>query len=213
MSSYKRRNSRPNLRYYHIGHDTAELFIDNYSIGAISRLTGKVMLRKDLQIPLRRDTVSRILNHESLFPLCYILVISYLNDNSRENNMKNLFNILIISSIRSRIESSISEGRTLLSIEKKKVYGILASTREYGNSFTDDMNYDERKRKSYILLSMIRNDKVEDFFDILLKLYMSVGRPVPDNLIAMLNNEDIIGFRTRAYAFMSGFLSNKIKNV
>ena len=205
-SSYKK-NDRPNLRYYHIGHDIADLFLDPYAMDAVSKLIGKVETHNNIRIPLRRGVVDRILNHETLFPLCYALIKSHLDYTSSGNNLKNLFNILIISTIRNYIEFSMVEGKHLLS--SAQIYGILSGTRKYGNEFAEDIDFDTRKRKSYVLLSMIRNDKIENFYDILLKMYMSVNKPVPTELIAMLNEKDEIGFSTRAYAFMSGFLGTK----
>lgn len=213
-SSYKRGNDRPNLRYYHIGHDIADLFLGNsdggYAMNALSKLTGKVVIHNNISpLPLRRVVVQKILNHETLFPLCYALVISHLHHTSEGNNLRNLFNILIISSIRSYIGFSMVGKKHLLS--SADIFGILKGTKEYGDKFAEDIDYDTRIRKSYVLLSMIRNDKIEDFYDVLLKMYMSVNKPVPARLIAMLNEKDEIGFRARAYAFMSGFLSANTK--
>src|SRR5207249_7111870 len=94
-------------------------------------------------------------------------------------------------------------------LESSQIYGILHSIHREGSSFNISLDYDQRKRKSYELLSMIRNGRVEDFYDILLKIYMSANRPVPASLISLLNSQDELGFQARAYAFMSGFLGNE----
>ena len=94
-------------------------------------------------------------------------------------------------------------------LDSKQVFGILRGIQDMGASFVEVINPQTRKNKSFILLSMIRNNRVEDFFNILLNLYMSVNRPVPDALVDLLNTQDIIGFQTKAYAFMSGFLGEQ----
>lgn len=203
-------SGRPDFRYFHIGEDIASLFTekDGYATSALNNIYGKVKIGNGLVANLRRNVVARILEHDSLFPLCYSLVLEHLNRNDNYS-LRNVFNISLISSIRASIAAGIERnggGRPLL--ESKQVYGILKSIQNEGSNF-DKIDYEVRKRKSYSMLSMVRNGRIEDFCDTLMKIYMSQNKPVPDSIIGFLNKEDEIGFQARAYAFMSGFLGSK----
>lgn len=197
---------RPNFRYFHIGRDIAELFMDEHAIKAFQFINGKVEVANNLEVNLRRNVVTRILDHNSLYPLCHALVASYL-ERREQFALRNVFNILLLSCIREHITTKTRGEKPML--ESAQIYGILKHIQDEGNSFAANIDYEVRKRKSYILLSMIRNNRVEDFYDILMKLYISENKPVPDSLISLLNIKDEIGFQARAYAFVSGFLADK----
>lgn len=98
-------------------------------------------------------------------------------------------------------------------LESKQVFGILNHLRDEGSKFTS-MDYEKRKSRSYVLLSMIRNKKIDAFYDMVVKMYMSENKSIPESLISILNHKDEINFQSRAYAFMSGFLqkNNKLQN-
>jgi CRISPR-associated protein Cas8b1/Cst1 subtype I-B len=199
-------SERPNFRYFHIGEDVANLFLDDYAIKSLSYITGKTNLGNGLEVNLRRNVVMRIMDHDSLFPLCYSLIASHLNSGNAYS-LRNVFNISLISCIRAHINTKAKNGESPM-LESKQIYGILKSIQNEGGSFAT-LDYDVRKRKSYILLSMARNGKTEEFYDVLMKIYMSQNKPVPESLIGLLNSEDEVGFRAKAYAFLSGFLGGK----
>jgi CRISPR-associated protein Cas8b1/Cst1 subtype I-B len=203
-------SGRPDFRYFHIGEDIATLFTEEsrYATNALNGIYGKVEIGNGLVVNIRRNVIARILEHDSLFPLCHSLVLEHLN-NKDSHSLRNVFNVSLISSIRASIAAGIERdggGRPVL--ESKQVYGILKSIQNEGSSF-DKIDYEVRKRKSYSMLSMVRNGRTEDFCDTLMKIYMSQNKPVPDSIIGFLNKEDEIGFQARAYAFMSGFLGGK----
>lgn len=205
-------SGRPDFRYFHIGEDVASMFAeDKFAINALDNIYGKVEIGNNLEVNLRRNVVARILEHDSLFPLCYSLVLAHLN-NMDSYALRNVFNVSLISSIRASIAAGIERnggGRALL--ESKQIYGILKNIQNEGSNF-GTIDYEVRKRKSYAMLSMVRNGRIEDFCDTLMKVYMSQSKPVPDSIIGFLNKEDEIGFQARAYAFMSGFLGgNKLQ--
>jgi CRISPR-associated protein Cas8b1/Cst1 subtype I-B len=199
---------RPDFRYFHIGEDIARLFTDEkeYVTNALKKITGMINLGNSLEVNLRRNVVARILEHDSLFPLCHSLVLSHL-DNGDTYSLRNVFNITLISCIRASIAGGNEHIEVRPLLESKQIYGILKSIQNEGSDF-GSIDYDVRRRKSYSLMSMIRNGRVEDFCDVLMKIYMSQNKPVPDSIIGFLNKEDEIGFQARAYAFMSGFLSS-----
>jgi CRISPR-associated protein Cas8b1/Cst1 subtype I-B len=205
IKTTRRKDSqRPNFRYFHIGRDIATLFTDELAIDAFSRINGRVNI-DDFSVNLRRDVVRRILDHVSLFPLCNALLSSHLST-SNPYSLGNVFNILVISSIRDYIKIMVDRNENLV-LESREINNILRDIQREGNTFVGEMKFEARKRKSYILLSMIRNSRVEDFYDILMNIYMSQNRPIPGSLIQLLNRSDEIGFRVKAYAFMSGFLA------
>ena len=121
------------------------------------------------------------------------------------NNVEKVFNLALLSAIRSNIWQRIKEAGHL--IESKEVYSIIEQFQYEGKKFQFNTKLEERQQKSYRLLSLIRTGKMMDFYDILMKLYMSENRPIPDILITLLNKEDSIDFSAKAYAFLSGFLS------
>lgn len=203
-------SERPDFRYFHVGEDIAELFTDEneYAANALKYITGRVNISNGLDINLRHSVVARILEHDSLFPLCYSLILAHLDNNNRYA-LRNVFNISLISSIRASINTRAGREKSRL-LESKQIYGILRNIQSEGGNF-GNVDYDVRKRKSYILLSMIRNGRIEEFYDIVMKIYMSQNKPIPESLVSLLNGEDEIGFQARAYAFMSGFLGGNHK--
>lgn len=205
-TTFAKNETRPNFRYFHVGEDIAELFTDEYVIRSFNNIFGIVIMKSGLKIYLRRNLVMKILNHDSVFPICYSLINSHLSIDEK-NNLRNVFNISLISSLRDVIISKIRNDKTMM--DSKMVYRILKEIRDEGSSFRNVMDYDSRKRKSYILLSMIRNGKIENFYDIVIKIYMSLNKPIPESFLGLLNQKDEISFQSRAYSFMSGFLENE----
>jgi CRISPR-associated protein Cas8b1/Cst1 subtype I-B len=191
---------RPNYYYFHIGKDVAKLFQDNFAINSFKGIQGKVDLSDRMEINLGREVVSRILKRDPLLPLCYRLLHTYLNDQQPQRLLDKVFNVLLIFTIYNVI---LSGDKTML--ESKQVFGILNNLRDEGSKFTN-MKYEKRKSLSYVLLSMVRNKKTDGFYDMVIKMYMSENKSIPESLVSILNHKDEIDFQSRAYAFMSGFL-------
>jgi len=76
----RKHDERPNFRYFHIGQDIAYLFTDDYAVNALRRVRGRITTENNLVISLRRNVVTRILDYDSLFPLCYLLMITFLGN-------------------------------------------------------------------------------------------------------------------------------------
>ncbi|MGB9004064.1 MAG: type I-B CRISPR-associated protein Cas8b1/Cst1 [Nitrosotalea sp.] len=199
---------RPNYHYFHMGKDVAKLFQDNFAINSFKWIQGNEKLSDRNDLDIGREVVSRILRRDPLLPLCYQLIHTYLNEQSLPRLLGKAFNISLIFAIYSVI---LSGDKTML--ESKQVFGILNHLRDEGSKFTS-MDYEKRKSRSYVLLSMIRNKKIDAFYDMVVKMYMSENKSIPESLISILNHKDEINFQSRAYAFMSGFLqkNNKLQN-
>jgi CRISPR-associated protein Cst1 len=191
---------RPDYYYFHIGKDVAKLFQDPFVINSFKGIQGKEKLLDRRELNIGREVVSRILKRDPLLPLCYHLLHTYLNNQQMQKLLDKVFNILLIFTIHNVI---LSEDKTML--ESKQVFGILNNLRYEGSKFTN-MKYEKRKSLSYVLLSMIRNKKIDGFYDMIVKMYMSENKPIPESLVSILNHKDEIDFQSRAYAFMSGFL-------
>lgn len=191
---------RPNYHYFHIGKNVAKLFQDNFAIESFRRIQGNEKLSDRRDLNIGREVVSRILGHAPLLPLCYNLLHTYLNDREVQKLLDKVFNISLIFSIHNVI---LSGDRTML--KSNQVFGILNNLRDEGSKFSN-MAYEKRKSRSYVLLSMIRNKKIDAFYDVIVKMYMSENKSIPESLVSILNHKDEIDFQSRAYAFMSGFL-------
>lgn len=94
-------------------------------------------------------------------------------------------------------------------MESRQIFGVLKGFREAGEDLGQGMDYEKRKRLSYRLLSLIRTGKIPDFYESLLKLYISRNKPIPDALVSLLNAVDAVEPQAKAYAFMSGFLGQE----
>lgn len=97
-------------------------------------------------------------------------------------------------------------------MDSKKVYGILAQ--QFFNRGKEDFNdlrewpIDKKQRLSYRLLSLVRMGKYAEFYETLMKLYINLGKPMPESFLGLLNTHDTIDFEAKAYAFMTGFLQD-----
>lgn len=189
---------KPRFVYFHMGKRIANLFRDDIATEYLRYIRGYVIIENN-RITLERDVIRRILTNESLYPLCFYLLKNYL-----DKEQVYLRNVYIIALLAALLYSMYAHNKELTS---KQVYGILESFRKHGEEFAERLSLDERIQKSYKLLSLIRTGKIVDFYDYLLKMYMNDNKPVPDTIISLLNKEDQIDFYSKAYAFMSGFLS------
>ncbi len=204
---------KPNFRYFHIGKDLAQMFTDESAVKAAKRIRGRIYTRRSKENPReslfvhgRRDTVRRLLSRDSLYPLCYAATRDQI-ENPNYTNVENAFNLSVLSGIRTNIWTNHKKGETPM--ESKQVFGILKGFSGAGEELGKGMEYDKRKRLSYRLLSLIRTGKVPDFYESLMKLYISQNKPIPNNLVTILNAVDAVEPEAKAYAFMSGFLGQQ----
>jgi CRISPR-associated protein Cas8b1/Cst1 subtype I-B len=204
---------KPNFRYFHIGKDIAQMFIDQTAIKAAKQIRGRIYTRRNKENPrdsvfvyARRDAVRRMLSRDSLYPLCYAAIRDQI-ENPNYNNIRNAFNLSVLSGIRTNIWKKNKQGGTPM--ESKQIFGILKGFSGAGEDLGQGMDYEKRKRLSYRLLSLIRTGKIPDFYESLLKLYISRNKPIPDALVSLLNAADAVEPQAKAYAFMSGFLGQE----
>ncbi len=204
---------KPDFRYFHIGKDIAQMFIDQTAIKAAKQIRGRIYTRRNKENPrdsvfvyARRDAVRRMLSRDSLYPLCYAAIRDQI-ENPSYNNIQNAFNLSVLSGIRTNIWKKNKQGEKQM--ESKQIFGILKSFSGAGEDLGQGMDYEKRKRLSYRLLSLIRTGKITDFYESLLKLYISRNIPIPDAMISILNVADTIEPEAKAYAFMSGFLGQQ----
>ncbi|MEM3373338.1 MAG: type I-B CRISPR-associated protein Cas8b1/Cst1 [Candidatus Anstonellales archaeon] len=144
---------KPNFKYYHVGKDIAKMFTDESAIKAVKQIQGKIYTRRNKDNPrdsifvnARRDVIRRILNRESLYPLCYAALRDYI-ENLYYNNIKNAFNLSVLSGIRTNIREKIKQGD--IHMESKQIFGILKGFSDAGENLGQGMDYEKRKRLSY----------------------------------------------------------------
>ncbi|HWP81830.1 MAG TPA: type I-B CRISPR-associated protein Cas8b1/Cst1 [Bacteroidota bacterium] len=201
---------KPNFRYFHVGRDIAQLFKDESAIIQARGIKGRIYTRRNKENPrnsvfvhARRDTVRRVLSRDSLYPLCYAAIRDQI-DNPSFFNTQNAFSLAVLSGIRTNIWMKYKKGESPM--ESGHIYHILKGFREAGEYLGQGIQYEDRKRKSYRLISLIRTGKIADFYEALLRLYVSQNKAIPDDLVSILNAADAIEPEAKAYAFMSGFL-------
>jgi len=205
---------KPNFKYFHIGKDIAKIFKDETAIQAIKGIRGRIYtrfnkenIRDSVFVYAKRDTIRRLLSRDSLYPLCFTAIKDQI-ENPNKNNVENTFNLSVLNGIRNNIWKN-QKGEN--NMESRMVFGILKGFRENGEVLGKGMDYDKRKRLSYRLLSLIRTYKITDFYEALMKLYISQSKEIPETLVNMLNKEDAIEPEAKAYAFMSGFLGHIVE--
>jgi CRISPR-associated protein Cst1 len=213
---------RPDFRYFHIGKDIANLFLDKYVSRALSKMKGKVKVKANVEINLKRYVISKILAHEPLLDVCHALVYSYLTLAKHQASLdssilRNIFSLLVILSVRSTMsdrnaisgatDTTPSLRNTTLS--SMKVYRILEGLRDEGSMFVHDLNIKIRRQKAHRLDTKARSNMAEEFYHDLVKLYLSVDKSPPQSLITILNMHDILSFQAKALAFLTGFLAEK----
>ncbi len=210
----KKDSGKPDFRYFHVGKNIAELFTTPSIISAFKTLNkSTLIINKKTKISLSNMVIDKMLSSQPLIDIFYIMCKQHIN--THQNLTKQLFNICLISAIRSVINKKF--GRYSMSqdteLDSKKVYGILKGLQKDGYTLATKLdnnkgNSNKSKSFSYVLLEAIRNNNMNKFFDVLTKLYITNNMPIPDTMISILNRKDIITTSEKSYAFMSGFCSN-----
>ena len=215
LKTVSRKDSgKPDFRYFHVGKNIAELFVNSTVVSALENLNRQTLtINKRIKIKLSNMIIDKILSFQPLTDMCFTI---WKNPDTNPRDLpKQLFNICVISSIRSVINKKFRRYSMSQNIEldSKQVYGILKGLQKDGHSLATKLdknkgNSKKSKSLSYVLLEAIRNNNMSKFFDILTKLYITNNMPVPDTMISMLNRKDTITMSEKSYAFMSGFCSN-----
>lgn len=201
---------KPGFRYFHMGRDLALLFSKQYAIEAVRRLRGSFEWppKSNSYLDIRRHVVWLLVQYAPLYPLLYEICRRHLDEpnDPRRVQIDVLFNIALVSAIRELIRRSLSETRSIM-LTEQQIYGILSGLRSEGESFQEYMDFKKRQRLAYRLLSLIRASNIDEFYSSLLHIYVANDRSPRADLISLLNSKDTINPVTRAYAFMTGFLS------
>lgn len=209
---------KPIFKYFHIGKDMAELFINKNAINCFNKIYGRLKLQDKIEINLKREIIHRILEGNELSSVNRKILTQVLDN--RNIDPWNMFNISLIHSIRKQIwvlhNNNKLKGVNPMAIENesKKLSGILYGISQRGTkligkfSTNPEEDWKQRQRKSYRMLSLIRTGKYTEFYDIIMKLHIDAQLPIPENLLGFLNIKDDIDFEAKAYAFMSGFLQD-----
>lgn len=209
-TSARKDTGKPVLKYFHIGKDIAELFSSEKVIDSLRNVKGTLNLQKNMWVNIKSEAIKQLLENDSLYPLVYKNLRGIL-DNGKGNSY-NSFVLAFVQTAKRQINIHYSKGGELM--DSKQVYGILKGQFfEKGKQDFADLPLDKRERLSYRLLSLIRTGKYAEFYEAIMKLYISAGNPIPETLLGLLNTKDTIDFEAKAYAFMSGFLQDVKKPV
>jgi CRISPR-associated protein Cst1 len=202
-ASAQKNTGKPIFKYFHVGKDIAELFVNESSV--ISGIKGGMYLQKDIWVDLKTECIKKLLDGESLYPLAERNLKGILNNG--KGYAYNSFVLAYLQSAKKQININYTKGG--IAMDSKQVYGILAHQFfDRGKNDFRDLPIDKKERMSYRLLSFIRAGKYADFYEALMKLYINSEKPVPESLLSILNTRDTIDFEAKAYAFMTGFLQD-----
>lgn len=214
-TSTNKQTGKPVLKYFHIGKDIAELFSEQKVVDSLRNVKGILILQKkvkgplnfqkDIWVDIKSDAIKRLLENDSLYPLVYKNLRGILDNGN--GNPYNSFALAFVQATKKQINLHYSKGGELM--DSRQVYGILKGQFfEKGKQDFGDLPFDKKERLSYRLLSLIRMGKYGEFYEAIMKLYINVGKPIPETLLGLLNTKDTIDFEAKAYAFMSGFLQD-----
>jgi CRISPR-associated protein Cst1 len=204
-TSARKDTGKPVFKYFHVGKDIAELFSNQKVVDTLRNVKGALNLQKDIWVNIKSETVKRLLESDSLYPLVYKNLRGFL-DNGKGYSY-NSFALAFVLAAKRQINIHYSKGGDLM--EPKQVYGILRHQFfARGEEDFTDTPFEKKERLSYRLLSLIRMGKYAEFYEAIMKLYINSGKSIPEELLSLLNTKDTIDFEAKAYAFMTGFLQN-----
>lgn len=204
---------KPDFRYFHIDRSVANLFQDKNVTNAFTSMSKTTLyINKKFKKKLSITVLDMILSNKGMNDIFYKLCKQQLE--STFNMSKQLFNTCLISAIRSEYIKK-HRGQELSENIGRYVFKNLEALKRDGNSLANNINTksDNTKKSkslSYVLLESIRNNNMNKFFDLILKLYLTNNLPVPNNMMSLLDKHDDTVIE-KTYAFMSGFCSNNGK--
>jgi CRISPR-associated protein Cas8b1/Cst1 subtype I-B len=204
------------FKYFQIGKDVAELFTGSEAAKSFGRIRGRLAAPGDKKgspsLQLKREVVKRFLSGDQVYDLAYQVCRQSLDSTAVQP--KSVFEVVCLHGVRQQIwkkyaakyndrKQEADGGRIM---ESKQVYGILRGLYNVGASLGQSMDLERRQRRAYRLMSVVRSGKSAEFYDMLMKLCIDDKRPVPVDLLRLLNPIDDIEFESKAYAVLSGFL-------
>ncbi len=146
------------------------------------------------------QVLDRIFNGQNMFSLVHLLLVRLISKNSQGGNFYNSYHIGRILNINYRI---VRGGMDMGKIDmEKQIY----FTRKAGNDHRRDYLTRGMEKRingiSYRLLNALKTRNVEFFMDNILKSYMYLGKPVPQNMTLALESEENLALI--GYAFVTG---------
>ena len=210
--SMRKDRDKPIFKYFHIGRDIARLFIDKVAIESIRRVYGSLFISNQT-INLRREAVKRFVEGDQVYDLIYQVLRQNVDPGTRGNSnlppLKSAFELSLLHSIRRVIWEGYRKGLRREAMESRQVYEILSKFYEMGASLGKEIDLERRLRMSYRLLSAVRSGRREEFYEMMMKLFIDMQKPIPQDLLSLLNPADPIEFESKAYALLSGFLGEE----
>lgn len=212
-----KQRDKPVFKYFHVGKDVAELFTTQEASRSFRGISGRLAAPGDrkgtLSLQLKREVIKRFLSGDQIYDLVYQVCRQSLDD--PRVGLKSIVEMAFLHSLRQQIwhkyrtkDETNSESRSLKggTMEPRQIYGILRGFYNIGASLGEPMKLEKRQRLSYRLMSVVRSGKYAEFYDMLMKMYVDYQRPIPPELLSLLNPNDAIEFESKAYALLSGFL-------
>lgn len=209
----KPQKETPSINMYSVSPDIARLFADSTTVSKnLRNITARIPLAEGSRDEgyMKYVVLKYLLNGKDLMePVFLAMKLFVKSPGYNKWLLISSFNTIVLSLKRNSIRAEISGGDK--NMVKKSNYGILKSYQEIGQKDFANFDLDKKKRMSYVLLSLIRNGKSEEFYEKLLKIYMNSDKEIPKEIVNLLTRSSIATFKEKAFAFMTGFLmgSNK----
>ncbi len=196
--------ARPHFVYFNIDKPFAEVFgylKEKNLYNKIAKVLDVIYDYNDTRINLGVEVIKRLINKQPLKPL----IFEYFKDVLGKNkNWYTLFWMVFLDGI-------ISEKRRYKGMKPEALAKYLFALKKSGEDFKD-MPRDKRLQLAQRFLSLIRGGRKEDFYNELLRLYVISKREIPEPVFGILTEDNPLSFQEKALAFLSGFISEEVKN-
>ncbi|MGC9322380.1 MAG: type I-B CRISPR-associated protein Cas8b1/Cst1 [Kosmotogaceae bacterium] len=209
----KRQDDTPNLKTYSLSPDVARLFADPKTVDTnLKNITGSIPLNEGTNEKgyMKQVVLKNLINGKDLMEPVFLALRTFVKtDGYFVWLLISAFNTIVLSARRNSIRSEIDGGAK--NMGERGNYGILRKYQEIGQRDFTHFELDKKKRMSYVLLSLIHNNKAEEFYENLLKIYINSDRSIPEEIVGLLSESQAATFKEKAFAFMTGFLMGKGK--
>jgi len=210
----KPQKDTPNLKTYSLSPDVARLFADPKTVDTnLKNITGSIPLNEGTneEGPMKQLILKNLINGKDLMEPVFLALRTFVKtDGYFVWLLISAFNTIVLSARRNSIRSEIDGGAN--NMGERGNYGILRKYQEIGQRDFTHFELDKKKRMSYVLLSLIHNNKAEEFYENLLKIYINSDRSIPEEIVGLLSESQAATFKEKAFAFMTGFLMGKGKD-
>jgi len=207
----KPQKDTPNLKTYSLSPDVARLFADPKTVDTnLKNITGRILLAEGTneEGPMKQLVLKNLINGKDLMEPVFLALRTFVkNDEYFVWLLISAFNTIVLSARRNSIRSEIDGGAK--NMGERGNYGILRKYQEIGQRDFTHFELEKKKRMSYVLLSLIHNNKAEEFYENLLKIYINSDRSIPEEIVGILSESQAATFKEKAFAFMTGFLMGK----